>query len=79
MYNSNPMAKDKGIEEKDLEAEEPEGECVLGTGFDCKRSSIHQIKLELLKLKAKKIMMTLDCCRTPTREGYRFPPNITLL
>ena len=73
------MGKDKGIEEKDLEAEEPEGECVLGTGYASKLSSIHHIKLELLKLKAKKIMMTLDCCRTPSREGYKFPPNITLL
>ena len=73
------MAKDKGIEGKDLEAEEPEGECVLGTGYDSKRSSIHHIKLELLKLKAKKIMMTLDCCRTPSREGYEFPLVTDLL
>ena len=63
------MAKDQGIKGKDLEAEEPEGECVLGTGIESKLCSVHQIKVELLKLKAKTIMMTLDCCRTPTREG----------
>ena len=42
----------------------------MGTGYASRLSSVHQIKVELLKLKARKIMMTLDCCRTPgTREG----------
>ena len=72
------MAKDKGIKGEALEAQEPEGECVMGTGYASKLSSVHQIKVELLKLKAMKITMTLDCCRTPSR-GYQFPPNITLL
>ena len=73
------VAKDKGIKGNDLEAAEPEGECILGTGYASKQCSVHQIKLELLMLKAKKIMMTLDCCRTPSREGFEFPPVTDLL
>ena len=50
------------------QALEPAGECVLGNTRNGKADSIHDLKLELLKLKTKKITMTLDCCRTVTRE-----------
>ena len=43
------------------------GECVLGVGFDSTPSSIHDIKVELNKLNAEKITMTLDCCRNIQR------------
>ena len=44
------------------------GECVLGSGDIVIPSSVHEIKVELNKMKAQKITMTLDCCRTVTRE-----------
>ena len=50
------------------QAQEHAGECVLGNGRRGKADSIHDLKLELLKLNTKKITMTLDCCRTPSRE-----------
>ena len=48
------------------------GECLMGTGPVAKASSIHEIKVELNKMNAKKITMTLDCCRTVSRgaESY---------
>ena len=39
----------------------------MGTGVVSKPSSIHEIKVELNKLNAQKITMTLDCCRTVER------------
>ena len=49
------------------QALEPNGECVLGNGRRGKWDSIHDIKLELLKLNTQKITMTLDCCRIAIR------------
>ena len=43
------------------------GDCLMGTGLVAKASSIHEIKVELNKLNAQKITMTLDCCRTVER------------
>ena len=55
--------------EEVLEAQGAVGECVLGCGFGNIASSIHEIKVELHKLNVQtKITMTLDCCRTVTRE-----------
>ena len=50
------------------QALEPVGECVLANGRKGRADSIHNIKLELLRLNTEKITMTLDCCRTVTRE-----------
>ena len=47
------------------------GECLIGTGPVAKASSIHEIKVELNKLNAQKITMTLDCCRTVERGADR--------
>ena len=49
-------------------AKEASGECVIGNKLGGRADSIHDLKLELLKLKTNKITMTLDCCRTPTRS-----------
>ena len=49
-------------------AKEASGECVIGNKLGGRADSIHDLKLELLKLKTDKITMTLDCCRTPTRS-----------
>ena len=51
-----------------LKAETSSGECVLGSGDIIIASSIHEIKVELNKMNAQKITMTLDCCRTVTRD-----------
>ena len=51
------------------QALEPAGECVLGNGRRGKADSIHDLKLELLKLNTKKITMTFDCCRNGTRDA----------
>ena len=48
-----------------LMAQTSAGECVLGIGDIA--SSIHSIKVELNKMNAHKITMTLDCCRTVSR------------
>ena len=48
-----------------LMAQTSAGECVLGIGDIA--SSIHSIKVELNKMNAQKITMTLDCCRTVSR------------
>ena len=48
------------------------GECVLGTGEVEIASSIHDIKVVLLKMNAQKITMTLDCCRTVSREAQDY-------
>ena len=50
-------------------AVDPHGECVIGTNYGCTLSSVHDITLELLKLDTKQITMTLDCCRTVTRDA----------
>ena len=60
--------KNNPIDEDVLKAETSSGECVLGSGAIIMESSIHEIKVELNKMKAQKITMTLDCCRTVTRE-----------
>ena len=52
-----------------LVAQGATGECVLGVGYDSDPSSIHDIKVELNKLDAEKITMTLDCCRNFGRSG----------
>lgn len=54
-------------EEDLLTAQTPIGDCVLGTGVKTHASSIHDIKVELSKMDADKITMTLDCCRTVVR------------
>ena len=56
-------------EEGVLKAKTASGECVLGTGESSHPSSIHDIKVELHKMNAEKITMTLDCCRTVLRES----------
>ena len=58
-----------GIEIEDKKAKDPHGECVIGTGRANVLSSVHDLKLELLKLKTKYITMTLDCCRTVERNA----------
>ena len=50
------------------QALEPAGECVLANGRKGRADSIHNIKLELLRLNTERITITLDCCRTVTRE-----------
>ena len=60
--------EDSEGEEDVLAAETSAGECVLGTGVSNIATSIHSIKVELSKMNAQKITMTLDCCRTVTRE-----------
>ena len=52
-----------------LVAQGATGECVLGVGYSATPSSIHDIKVELNKLDAEKITMTLDCCRNFGRSG----------
>ena len=49
-------------------AKEASGECVIGNKLGGRADSIHDLKLELLKLKTDKITMTLDCCRNVTRS-----------
>ena len=76
-YNDSGHGKDSiRVETKEGEnsryelveqALEPAGECLLGNGRNGRADSIHDIKLELLKLNTQKITMTLDCCRTVTR------------
>ena len=63
---------DPNKEDDALEAQTSTGECVLGTGVAAHPTSIHEIKVELNKMNAKKITMTLDCCRTVSRgaESY---------
>ena len=51
------------------QALEASGECVIGNKRGGKADSIHDLKLELLKLNTKKITMTLDCCRNGTRDA----------
>ena len=60
--------KNNPFDEDVLKAETSSGECVLGSGDIVIPSSVHEIKVELNKMKAQKITMTLDCCRTVTRE-----------
>ena len=50
-----------------MEALDPYGECLIGTGLASKLSSVSSIKTVLLKLNTKKITMTLDCCRDQPR------------
>lgn len=50
-------------------AQEPTGECVIGNKYGAKADSIHDLKLELLKMKTDKITMTFDCCRNGTRNA----------
>jgi len=52
-----------------LVAQGATGECVLGIGHKSTPSSIHDIKVELNKLDAEKITITLDCCRNDGRSG----------
>ena len=60
----------KNTSEDDLlVAQGATGECVLGVGYSSDPSSIHDIKVELNKLDAEKITMTLDCCRNFGRSG----------
>ena len=51
------------------QAVEHAGECVLGNTRTGKADSIHDLKLELLKLNTEKITMTFDCCRNVTRDA----------
>ena len=50
-------------------AQEASGECVIGNKYGGKADSIHDLKLELLKLKTDKITMTFDCCRSVTKDA----------
>ena len=65
--NKNPSGED----DIPLTAQMAAGECLMGTGPVAKASSIHEIKVELNKLNAQKITMTLDCCRTVERGADR--------
>ena len=60
---------DNNEEDDLLKAQTGNGECVLGTGVSSHPSSIHDIKVELNKMNAEKITMTLDCCKTVLRES----------
>ena len=64
--NKNPSGKD----DLPLATQESAGECVLGIGGI--PSSIHSIKVELNKMNAEKITMTLDCCRNVSRDAEAF-------
>ena len=59
-----------------LMAQTSAGECVLGIGDIA--SSIHSIKVELNKMNAQKITMTLDCCRTVSRGLESPAPHVVL-
>ena len=61
-----------------LMAQTSAGECVLGTGVSNTASSIHSIKVELNKMNAQKITMTLDCCRTVSRGLESPAPHVVL-
>ena len=65
---SSTPSEEEGV----LKAQTASGECVLGTGVSSHATSIHDIKLELYKMNAEKITMTLDCCRTVLRESDDF-------
>ena len=58
---------DTGEGDDPLPAQNPAGDCVLGTGSVYIASSIYNIRVELSKMKAEKITMTLDCCRIVSR------------
>ena len=64
--NKNPSGED----DLPLATRDSAGECVLGIGEI--PSSIHSIKVELNKMNAEKITMTLDCCRNVSREAESF-------
>ena len=66
--NKNPSGED----DLPLETRDSAGECVLGTGVSTIATSIHSIKVELNKMNAKKITMTLDCCRNVSRDAEAF-------
>ena len=59
--NQNPSGED----DLPLTAQNSVGECFLGIGHVA--TSIHSIKVELNKMDAEKITMTLDCDRTNWR------------
>ena len=63
---------DNNDEDDLLKAQTASGECVLGTGASSIATSIHDIKVELNKMNAEKITMTLDCCRTVLRDSEDF-------
>ena len=69
---SNTEGNNPFDEEDLLKAQTASGECVLGTGVSSHASSIHEIKVELNKMNAEKITMTLDCCRTVLREPEEY-------
>ena len=56
-------------EDDALETLSSTGQCVIGTGMVAIETSVHDIKVELNKMKAEKITMTLDCCRTVKRDA----------
>ena len=58
--------EDSEGEEDVMTAQDSSGECVLGIGDIA--TSIHSIKVELCKMNAQKITMTLDRCRTVLRD-----------
>ena len=58
--------EDSEGEEDVMTAQDSSGECVLGIGEIA--TSIHSIKVELSKMNAQKITMTLDRCRTVLRD-----------
>ena len=64
--NKNPSGED----DLPLATQESAGECVLGIGEIA--TSIHSIKVELNKMNAEKITMTLDCCRNVSRDAEAF-------
>ena len=70
-----PLIAGHGIYNREIEVDPgkkavgPHGECVIGTSFAFNLSSVHDIKLELLKLNANRITVTLDCCRTVMRDA----------
>ena len=66
--NKNPPGED----DLPLVTQNSAGECVLGTGVSTIATSIHSIKVELNKMNAQKITMTLDCCRNVSRDAEAF-------
>jgi len=72
VLTSNTEGNNPFDEEDVLKAQTASGECVLGTGVSSHASSIHEIKVELNKMNAEKITITLDCCRTVLREPEEY-------
>ena len=54
-----------------FESDDPVGDCLVGAGSDPKLYSVHDLKHDLVGSSAKRIITTLDCCRTKRTERGR--------